>query len=1313
MKMTENRKHKEKTRAVLITAVLLVVLSALAVVILLNSHGRTKPAHAASGPVPNSQVISSITVGTPSAASTICYIQPSNRSDRKQVYLGNNYTTTAQSANLSNEVIDGFTVYTIKYNDGHVEYKNHATSVTTDKGLTIGRGGREKVTINYTLHKCTGYTKSINAYGQWTSYYTTEDSTPLGAISVTFVDTGKLELGWSNGANMSKKSISATFKQISGASVNGSYSLNGSSNMSYSSGSELNAEGKYTVTATITDSFGACDQTSITGLIDKTPPKINCAEYTCNPFNVSASDSASGMDKLEIQVDGTWQPYSGKITDNGSYTFRATDKCGNTSEKTAVLYRTETFGNLVQIRDGFKVNSWYTVNLPARIFTTPSKDVAGRYSFEEYADALSFAEEKEREFRVSPVQGGFMYVSAANETIAQKYSDETSLNGVIEHYAKGYISSRQTASANGSDRLYTEPMSLTRNSPPLPAYLNAYSDRERYYAKSSTVWRSPADMYGLKYLKEMPYNVTATYLGDDVAVEPIDYDVPKNTPLKTALGSYRQGWYCITESDAAGNIQTYLIYSDCENPTIQAQAERGSSSETVTVDYSYTRNNTMYFTRFDINRLADNADEYVTLKVERGSNAYYFTQADELPTLGSGDYPAGKYTLTVYDRSLNSLGFELYIAGDPPIMKHSSLDADKPECKLTFSCADRNCVITELELYKIDGNGQRKPLTADDVGNAVNAQPLSYTLKVGGKYGATVKDNFGRVTEFEPVFYLNGLPQATLEGVKNGGRTNKNVTATFSTDAEAELYILGAGGARTLFFDYTVQAGAGSTSYLITASAATSHEYLLFLKNAAEPSLFIEYTFEIDTVLPDFRITDVDGNVIQPDGATNKPFKLAWDEANVTVRLRTASGFLTGARYDMNTVLTVPTLYYFTIRDDVGNSAEFTVLLDNSVSYSLSEHGSEHDGALYFSKPVSFTVNEPISAFRVENADGYSIDNGDTLTRDGKYVITASDNYGNTVTLILVLDFTPPKLEAEGLSGVLSKDTVTVTASDYDYLYLTDRNGNKIRDIENGATFSEAGMYYITARDYAGNAATISFGIDTGVEYRLSVPIGAVTTEKVVLSADEDVTVTGMRDGEELEENTLEFIDSGRYELQITDTLGNVSFCVFVIVPGKAQTYSIELPTGTAVRSATLNGEAVELKSDGTLELELTGKYVITLDCGGTEYMLEPEADSAPPVVTLEKDKSAVKIAAVDKTDVTLELTLDGKEITGRIGQTLEEDGHYVLVVTDSLGNSAVYEWDIPYRLNGWAIAAIVVGSAALIVILVFIIRARRKPRVV
>lgn len=1084
-------------------------------------------------------------------------------------------------------------------------------------------------------------------------------------------------------------------------------------NVPYTSGALFTAEGTYEFTAT--DAAG--NTAAATVIIDNTPPTLTFAangitfeQYTNSVFTARGDDALSGVDKIEIYENGKYIQYDFMPrSDNGAYLFRLSDKAGNMTSATVTVYSTDTFGNLASIRDGYKTNSWYVVTLPARIFTTDSRDVAGRYSFDSYESALEFAERNEREFRVSTVQGGFMYVSATNESVAQKYEDKTALNTVIEKYAKGYISARQTATVNGNDKYYTEPESLTRNSLILPDYLLELKDLPRYYIRPGTVWSLP----NLSFISGMPYTVTAEYLGDFAAESGKTFTVKSGSTFITALGGeYKQGYYLITESDEAGNVERYLVYSDAELPSARVAATSGDGEKDFVLDYTYTRNETLYFISLAFEGITDNTDAFVTLKIEKGNSVKYFVQSDELPTLGSDDYTSGKYTVTIFDRSLNALIFDVFIAGSAPTMTHGSLAADKPDCKISFVTSDRYNVITGITLYKIEYDGTKTVLDTDGAGVPITAATLSYTLTVGGKYGATVTDNYRRTVELLPIFFLKGLPSGKLSGVADGGRTNNNVSFTFDSGDVAELFVLLPDGERQSFTDFTVQTGSADKTYNITANELTSHEYLVFLHNAQDLSLFVEYTFEIDTILPEFEITDSDGNVIQPDGATNKSFSISWSETGVNMRYYTAKGGqLSAAKYNMNAVLSQGTLYYFTLKDDVGNTLDFTVLLDNAVDYTLNGKYNEVNGVMYAAAPITFTVNEPTQEFSVVNADGYTIDNGGTLTQGGRYDITVTDNYRNTVTLVLVLDFAPPTISLVGAeNGAAVKSDVAVSAFDYDYLYLSDAKGNKLKDIENGEIFSAAGVYYITARDYAGNTVTVSFSIDLSVDYTLSVPSGAVTTEKVTLDTAEQLDIAVKLNGLAIDSAT-KFTDYGEYELTLTDALGNSVSCVFTIISSKSQTLNVPLPNGTRIVRVLRNGEPFELTDRSALAFDTTGVYVVTLDCGGTPFELTVETDNTPPVVMLNNDGKTVGIAAVDKENVELKLTLDGEEINCRVGQTLDEPGHYVLTATDALGNVAVYKFDIPFRLNTWAIVAIAVGAVVLIVVIVLIIRARRKPR--
>lgn len=1104
------------------------------------------------------------------------------------------------------------------------------------------------------------------------------------------------------------------------SAVNATYSFESCDNSSlsftdevYKSGTALNSEGTYTIT-TIDE---AGNKTKATVVVDLTPPNITFKsngnsfdKYTNLPFVATSSDGLSGVKSFEIMQNGLWTAYGGKtLTSNGEYEFKVTDRASNSATFTAVIYNVDTFGNQAEIKNGYKTNSWYVVTLPSRIFTTASLDMSGRYSFPTYEQALDFAIEQEQKFRVSKVQGGYIYVSSTNESVAQKYDTEESVLAVVKKYASNYVSSRQTSKPNGNDNYYDEIVSLTDNTLSLPDYLFDLTEYGVYFMRSSFTWQRPT----VDYVKSMSYTVSGLYLGDLYAEQATEFSIPQGQTLKDACKNYRQGYYLITECDEAGNVEKYIVYVDCELPTARVTATFGDGNDNFILDYEYTKNETLHFLSLSFEKLIDNVDGFVMLKIEKNNGTYYYTQNDELPVLGEGDFTSGKYTVTVYDRSLNTLSFNCYIAGSLPKMTHSSLASDKNECKLYFVLSDSYNVITSLSIYKIEYDGTKTVLDVDGNGTTINAAMLSYTLTVGGKYGATLTDNYRRTIVIDPVFFLKGLPNGTLSGVKDGGRTKNNVAFTFENGNNAEFYVLKSGGVRTPFTDYTVQLGSTQTTYYITASDTTSFEYLVFLHNADDLSLYVEYEFEIDTILPDFSIKSIEGDEIATDGATNKAFSLSWTETGVKVSYYTASGgSLSTKSYSMNTVLAKSTLYYFTIKDDVGNTLDFTVLLDNAVDFDIDGKYNAVGSVMYSNAPITVTVNEPTQTFNVENVDGYTIDNGGTLTHEGRYDITVTDNYNNTIMLTFVLDFTPPTLTASG--SETTNNSVRITASDYTSLYLSDRKGNKVKDVESGATFSDEGIYYVVAIDEAGNKATLSFSIDTSVDYALSVPNGALTTDTVRLTCNEDLTVIATLDGE-MVNNTEKFNTIGVYELTLTDDVGNTVTLVFAILPKRSKGYATTLPSFTTIASATKDGEQTTLNVDGngTLVIDESGTYELTLSCGGEQYVLNLISDCTPPTAMVTKDGNSVVISDIDKDDVTLTLTKDGNEVNVKTGTAITDPGHYVLTLTDDLGNASVIEFDVPYTLNTWAIAVIVIGVVLAIVVIVLVIRSRRKPKLV
>lgn len=1111
-------------------------------------------------------------------------------------------------------------------------------------------------------------------------------------------------------------------------------------------GDTISKEGYYEFQAT--DSAG--NETTAEMTLDKTAPQHPTLSeaYTNRAISFVPSDNTV-IDKLYYYhgrynslLEQEFEVASGKSfavaatpENNGEWWFYAKDVAGNVSEPQRVTMNVlDTFGNKEKIKSGYKVTSWYNVTLPSSIFSIEGKSDAGTYSFPDYAAALSFAMKKEKEYRVNAIPGGWVYISANNESVAQVYSDQNALESVVEKYAKKYIGKEQKF-INGKNNYYQEANSpLVRQELPMPSYLkNAYGKLPLYYVQHDYQFSEPAFYYNNQQYT-VPVNLTLQLIGDDTRLLTgnREFDLSYNIKLVSELvrsGFYKQGYFIVTESDAAGNNEQYIVYLDLSPPTLTANAVIGDGSiKTIEYTKEYLEENEglMYYCGLKELSLSDGEDGYYALKITGkgfSSGGEIFLSGESLPDLVGEDY-SGQYLIEVYDRSLNTLRFNFILAAAEPKLVAAGLGSDT-EARLMIQLSDSYNSIVDLHLYKIDANGEYHELTEDDNGLEVSPLNLTYVLKNGGKYTARFTDRFGRTIEAAPVFFTKGLPYGQLSGVNNGGITNKNVSLTFGAGAELEVYLWQPNGAKKLLYsgiDYTLTFAANRQQYTATieATALNNGEYMFFLFNENDRNLFVEYCFEIDTIVAQVTAYDTGGDVIEHNGSTTKPFRLSWSES-VSIYYYTSltvGGSLGQIKYNQGTVLSQDAVYYFSVKDSVGNVDEFSILLDTVVNFSLTGNYTLVSPNSYISNgAVTVTVLESFRSFIVTNEDGYIIENGGTLTRDGIYTIYVTDNYGNSVTLTIEIDTTPPAVTLENVeNGGVANGSVSVDFTDFSKAYLTDAKGNTIVELIGGEQFSEHGNYYIEARDRAGNIAKASFRIDKAVDYTASVPSAGITSGKVSIEFLEEVEITATLNGEPYDIPKLEatFFLEGHYEICAVDLAGNVLNYSFDIIPNRTRSLTLKLSNDWSLSGATRDGElALPNITQNEIVVDAAGLWELTfLNRNGESFTLAVEVDNIAPTVELIQKENAVSIESVSKPGVTYKLYKNGAEVTGYKGGKITGNGSYKLVVFDDLGNENVYEFKITYKLNAASIAIIAIGTATVLAALILIIRSKRKIKV-
>ncbi len=1141
-------------------------------------------------------------------------------------------------------------------------------------------------------------------FGSWPNAGHDEDAVVLFNVDRTapgITLTGVAVNGITKGTVTAKTESGATIKYGYSASLKASDRPTKVTDNFPSSG--VSKEGQYCLTAT-----DAVENTSsfYRFIIDTTKPQNNFG-YTTNAGKAYTNDDIIyaptdnyAISHVAVRYKGGKWAYSAaeaeeynysvifngyqitvpKESGNGEWYFQAEDTAGNKSDEyCVVLSYLDTFGNQERIRNSYISNFWYNVSLPANVYS----DEAGVYSASSYEAALAFATQKEWDYRVTQTSNGWRYVNSSNGNLSQEYTDRAELDAVVNKYAKSYIKDRVVAK-NGTnnfnkiinDNLQVDNTALVRQWIAKPDFLPD-DDLPIYMMRKDYKFVDPKFPSQTYVKMQMIANDLGLVSRTEVNLA---YDVKVENQVLTT-GNNSQGYYLVTEWDNAGNSEQYYVYIDLSAPTLTVDVVYGNNTtENITFDETQVEElaGTFRYLSLDMQQIADSIDRFVTIKINgRKLTDAVYIQGDELPVLDGVEY-YGNYTIELYDRSGNTLTFVVTIAGEAPRMTNSSLTSDT-SCRLTMEVPDYNDTIEELKLFYITYEGVYVELAEDHKEVQVNASTLQYTLTTGGKYTMWYRDLFGREAYCTPVFYLKGLPTATLSGVSDGGITNRNVSLKYSEGNSLILYRVENGTKTEVPLDGTTYSQTfDETSHRYTAMLMANEEmsaaYEFFLYKSGDRNLFVEYTFSIDCIIAPIYIYDANSVEISKNAYSNTPFTIYWNET-VTLRYytdKTPGGEMGAERYTMGTILSADGNYYFTLKDSVGNQETFTILLDTVVSYELGGEYvrlGEHE---YIAKDdIQFSITESTSVLSFTSIP--DVVNGGYITLEGVYKIWITDAYGNSVEIKITIDRTAPVIRLFGIGdNGATNGSVQIEISDYANAYLVTSRDKIIGRVEDGQIFDTEGSYRIMATDIAGNVAYAVFAINRTIPYEANIVDGAFTTGNVTIEFLGELALQQVSCNEEFIDLATRYTVPGKYIISVVDLLGNTMEFSFTILPTRVQVVDLQNLEDYAVVNATFNGVATLLEvTDSQLYLDANGKYVIKMENTKKNNVFEfnIEVDN---IVAFDTN-IVVGGLTTDAANLTFNetvkqtTTLNGNEI--KTAKTYKEPGNYKITATDELGN--------------------------------------------
>lgn len=922
----------------------------------------------------------------------------------------------------------------------------------------------------------------------------------------------------------------------------------------YTLGQQFIEDGNYTVILTDLENY----TTTFTATIDTVPPTGQLyANY------IPVNNNSSTREKIyftwegdySATVNGNDYAKNSVLIEDSVYEFVLTDKADNSMNYVITIDTIPPFANRENIyKNILLISKWITV------------ETDSIYSFSQYDEALAFACEYEFEHFVkelyldnvedfnqqhlvannSEIRVGdyWLYKSKTNPNILLYYFDKTLLDEVVSFYAEKYPFTLNYLHIN-SNNVYGEPAgSMTDNV---------------FTAPDGTT--APV-LNGFIFDKADGSELNAELVGGNGESVKIEYGIAFDKQISVG------GLYKLTERDEAGNVTVFYGFMDVLAPELKATATiigNHEPTELVIAKQNLTGGAAFYYESFSVNEIAD-ADKWSVLTVENGGKKSCYTYGDELPCLNVG----GEYLLTVYDRLGNGFSFTVYIIGNPATIDFKS-NSDDTEFRLSITLEQKFDTLVSLEIRK-DGK----------LLDGVSTDTLSYTFDRAGTYTVLLRDNFGRVISKEYTFN-KAKPNGELSGVNNGGKTKFDVKFTYDsekfyaviakdgqavkTDRSGEITFTASDENSGIYairlirltdeenysdygftmntlaseFDLTVSDGSTTNKNVTVSWTATDVESVVFTLNGGEPVALENggilsaegvytvtatndlgthrvKTFTIDKTV-DYSV-EVGAQPARNVEVTNENIAVFNGETLSVSVMKNGEPY----GYAFGDVLSDEGFYTFRLSDDFGNSANFSVTIDKSISYS-----ANIGNGLIASENVQLVNGEKLTVTVTKDNQVIDYEFGQPLEAEGAYKVLMKDAYGNEKTL-----------EFRIVKGV--KTTLDYTLGESVSVLKIERDGEEILFEGNRLNFTESGVYTVIAE---AEGKTYSFVLEldsTAPTLELiGVKDGGVSGKAVMLdNLSEQATVEVFKDGELIEyELGNELKEYGEYRVVVTDEAGN------------------------------------------------------------------------------------------------------------------------------------------------------------------------------
>ncbi len=440
-----------------------------------------------------------------------------------------------------------------------------------------------------------------------------------------------------------------------------------------------------------------------------------------------------------------------------------------------------------------------------------------------------------------------------------------------------------------------------------------------------------------------------------------------------AEGYGQDGYYEIIEIDQAGNQRIYTVYlKTTQTSTVFTDGTLSQVGDSLhpslSLGYGYTLSeiqNLDCYTRISIydrtsgSTLLQEFDVTPTTDVSTIINAIngYTAESDSHATTGA------RYDIEFLNRFSDDFTISLQRPGE---QLGYTITEGSINFSITLPTSTNSTWIVDFIVRQYNATtGTLETLTHDLNGPISDTEfsGVTYTFN-SGEYYFYMIDNFGR-GETQPIHYIFGIVDAhdlVFSGSQLDNVTASDVSFTYQTRLyTAEVYVNG-----TLVGDFAnydnISIYDNESNYTrrinfgAIASNSTSYRIVLNYNTGGldidtEP---LVYEFTIDTILPNFELTDSNGNNMNfllntRDASTSKEVFISWNEPTnfpVTVTLQQNDG--TPFAIEKGYSIYVEGRYTLTMTNTLGNSVSYTFSIsqNSAILYDVFANGQKIEAGL-------------------------------------------------------------------------------------------------------------------------------------------------------------------------------------------------------------------------------------------------------------------------------------------------------------------------------------------------------------------------------